>query len=63
MTTWQEDIDKICDIKMTMPVGPNPRAIKRNLQDYKVSLEAEGKNEEEVKKLLMVRFKELIDVA
>ena len=59
MSTWQEDIDKICGMKMTMPSGPNPRVIKRILQDYKRTLEDQGKTEDEVKKLVMKKFKEL----
>ncbi len=60
MTTWQEDIDKIVDIKMYMPHGPNPRVIKRNLQKYMVELEAEEKTKKEIEELIMIKFKELL---
>ncbi len=50
--------DKVMSMTIEMR-GPSIRAIKRELQQYKRSLEDEGKTREEIGKLLCSRLKEI----
>ncbi len=55
-----DNIEKITDVTIRVNrSGPTPRMIKRELREYKFSLEEEGKNSEEVGKLLCTRLKEI----
>lgn len=55
----RDDIEKITDMTIHMPINFNVRVMKRTLKEYKYRLEFEGKDEKEIETLVHIEFMRL----
>ena len=55
----RDDIEKITDMTIHMPINFTVRVMKRTLKEYKYRLEFEGKDEKEIETLVHIEFMRL----